>query len=52
MTIIKNLQWRYATKVFDTSKAVTSEDLQAVLEAGNLAATSYGLQPFCLCSSC
>jgi len=46
MTIIENLKWRYATKVFDTSKAVSSEDLNYVLEAGNLAATSYGLQPF------
>ncbi len=46
MIIIENLQWRYATKVFDTSKAVTEEDLNFVLEAGNLAATSYGLQPF------
>ena len=45
-TIIENLQWRYATKVFDASKAVAAEDLKYVLEAGNLAATSYGLQPF------
>ena len=46
MSIIENLEWRYATKVFDTSKAVSTEDLHFVLEAGNLAATSYGLQPF------
>ncbi len=45
-TIIENLKWRYATKAFDTSKAVSAEDLNYVLEAGNLAATSYGLQPF------
>jgi nitroreductase len=45
-TIIENLKWRYATKAFDTSKAVSAEDLNYVLEAGNLAASSYGLQPF------
>jgi nitroreductase len=46
MTIIENLKKRYATKIFDTSKEVSSDDLAYVLEAGNLAATSYGLQPF------
>jgi len=45
-TIIENLQWRYATKVFDTGKELPAEDLEYILEAGNLAATSYGLQPF------
>lgn len=45
-TIIENLQWRYATKEFDTSKTLPAEDLEYILEAGRLAATSYGLQPF------
>jgi nitroreductase len=40
------LTWRYATKVFDTSKTISESDLQTILEAGNLAPTSYGLQPF------
>ena len=40
------LHWRYATKKFDTSKDLSAEDLEYILEAGNLAATSYGLQPF------
>ena len=44
--IIENLKWRYATKIFDTSKAVSGADLDTILAAGNLAATSYGLQPF------
>jgi nitroreductase / dihydropteridine reductase len=48
MTIIEHLQWRYATKVFDTSKELSGEDLNVILAAGNLAATSYGLQPFSL----
>lgn len=40
------LQWRYATKKFDTTKTVPAEAIEYILEAGNLAATSYGLQPF------
>lgn len=40
------MKWRYATKVFDTTKAVNSEDVDFVLTAGNLTASSYGLQPF------
>jgi nitroreductase len=46
MTTHQWLQWRYATKKFDTSKELPSADLEYILEAGNLAATSYGLQPF------
>ncbi len=40
------LEWRYATKKFDTSKELGAADLEYILNAGNLAATSYGLQPF------
>jgi nitroreductase len=40
------LEWRYATKKFDTSKEVPAEKIEYILQAGNLAATSYGLQPF------
>jgi nitroreductase len=46
MTIIENLHWRYATKAFDTSKELPATDLEYILEAGRLAATSFGLQPF------
>jgi nitroreductase len=46
MTIHDMLHWRYATKKFDTSKAVSSDDISYILDAGRLAATSYGLQPF------
>jgi nitroreductase len=46
MSIIENLQWRYATKAFDPSKQVSEDDLNYILEAGRLAATSFGLQPF------
>ncbi len=44
--IIENLKWRYATKRFDTSKELPTADLEYILEAGRLAASSYGLQPF------
>jgi nitroreductase len=40
------LRWRYATKKFATSKDLPTEDLDSILEAKNLAAASYGLQPF------
>jgi len=44
--IINALEWRYATKKFDDSKTVSEADIQTLKEAINLAATSYGLQPF------
>jgi nitroreductase len=40
------LRWRYATKQFDPTKTLDPADLDYMLEAGTLAATSYGLQPF------
>ena len=43
---IEDLQWRYATKKFDTSKKVSEEDLETLLEAIQLTASSYGLQPY------
>lgn len=46
MTLHNLLQWRYAAKKFDITKELPTEDLDYILEAGNLAATSYGLQPF------
>jgi len=46
MNIIENLKWRYASKVFDGDFVISEEDLNTILAAGNLAATSYGLQPF------
>ena len=46
MEIIKALEWRYATKQFDTQRKLTDAQLTGLLEAINLSATSYGLQPF------
>lgn len=39
MQIKKWLRWRYATKQFDAEKKVSAEDLEYILETGNLAAT-------------
>ncbi len=44
MELLKNLNWRYATKKFDTSKKVSSDDLQKLKEAIQLSVSSYGLQ--------
>ena len=40
----ENAKWRYATKKFDTSKKVSSEDLETLKEAIRLSASSFGLQ--------
>lgn len=46
MELIKNLQWRYATKKFDTSKKVSEKELEQIMEAVRLSASSYGLQAY------
>lgn len=45
MNIIDDLNWRYATKRY-TNKALSEDQVNTVLEAIRLAATSLGLQPF------
>lgn len=45
MDIIKNLEWRYAVKKFDSEKTLSTEKVNKLKEAFNLTATSYGLQP-------
>jgi len=44
--IIKALKWRYATKVFDSAKSISEEDLNTILEAGRLSPSSVGLEPW------
>ncbi len=44
MSIIKQLQWRYATKKFDITKKLSVEKLDVLKQAFNLTATSFGLQ--------
>lgn len=45
MNLIDNLNWRYATKRM-TGEKVSDEKLNAILEATELSASSYGLQPY------
>lgn len=40
------LQWRYATKVFDASKKIPDELLDALLSALVLSPSSFGMQPW------
>ena len=40
------LNWRYATKAFDSSKKLTVNQLQALKDALRLSASSFGLQPW------
>ena len=46
MSLIEDLKWRHAVKAYDSSKKVSQEDLNKILEAARLAPTSSGLQPF------
>lgn len=43
---LENQNWRYATKQFDASKKISSDDLNTLKEAVRLSASSYGLQPY------
>nr|WP_213522481.1 NAD(P)H-dependent oxidoreductase [Nonlabens sp.] len=45
MDSIESLQWRYATKKFDSEKKLETTQLELLAQAFNLTATSYGLQP-------
>ena len=44
--IIENRTWRYATKKFDSTKKISDEDFELLLESVRLSASSYGLQPY------
>jgi nitroreductase len=43
--IIKDLEWRYAVKKFDSSREIEFSKMERIKKAFNLTATSYGLQP-------
>jgi nitroreductase len=45
-TIIKALNRRYATGLYDTTRKVSDENLNTILEAMRLAPSSFGLQPW------
>ena len=44
MNTIKQLEWRYATKKFNTTKRLSKAKLNILTQAFNLTATSFGLQ--------
>lgn len=44
--VLEHRTWRYATKKFDATKKVSNADLETILEATRLSASSYGLQPY------
>lgn len=44
--IIDSLNWRYATKLFDSSKKLDENQLDGLMTAVQLAPSSYGLQPY------
>ncbi|QQU02254.1 nitroreductase family protein [Myroides odoratus] len=46
MSLIENLKWRHAVKAYDSTKKVSEEQLDKIIEAARLAPTSSGLQPF------
>ena len=45
-TLLEQLNWRYATKKMDATKAVPQEKLDIIVEAIRMAPTSSGTQPF------
>lgn len=45
-TFLENQNWRYATKKFDSTKKISTEDLNTLKEAIRLSTSSYGLQPY------
>lgn len=45
-TFLSQLNWRYATKKFDTTKKVDQATLEKIIEAIKMAPSSLGLQPF------
>jgi nitroreductase len=46
MPLLDKLNWRYATKKMDPSRAVPQDKVDRIVEAARLAPTSSGLQPF------
>lgn len=46
MALIEDLNWRHAVKAFDSSKKVSEDAVEKIIEAARLAPTSSGLQQF------
>ena len=45
-TLLDKMQWRYAAKKMDVTKAVSQDKVNRIIEAARMAPTSSGLQPF------
>ncbi|MBG6111032.1 nitroreductase [Flavobacterium sp. CG_9.10] len=45
-TFLEHQNWRYATKKFDATKKISTEDLNTLKEAIRLSTSSFGLQPY------
>jgi nitroreductase len=45
-TLIKALNWRYATKAFEPTRKVSDADLNTLLQSLVLTPSSFGLQPY------
>lgn len=45
-SLLEALEWRYATNLFDENSIIPEDVLQNILEAGNLTATSFGIQGY------
>ena len=43
--IIDDLNWRYATKKYDSEKKISAKDFEIICESLRLVPSSYGLQP-------
>ncbi len=46
MSFLSNLNWRYATKKYDSAKILPQEKLDVILEAIRMAPSSNGFQPY------
>ena len=44
--VVEQLQWRYATKIFDADKKISDDDWQSLEDTLVLSPSSYGLQPW------
>lgn len=44
--IIKDLNWRYTTKVYDETKRISAENMNIILEALRMSASSINSQPW------
>jgi nitroreductase len=45
-TFLSQLNWRHATKKFDTTKKIDAKTLERIIESIRMTPTSLGLQPF------